>query len=156
MVIFKSKNKIAIIGNGGSAAIASHFAVDLIKSGNIRSSPIKAFSLTDNSALLTATANDYKYDEVFSWQLKEIANPGDLLFAISSSGNSTNILNAIQCAKELNVHSISLTGFDGGKAAAMADIALVAKSEIGNYGPVEDVHSIVCHYISRQVRFTNV
>lgn len=153
--ISKQDNRIYIAGNGGSASIASHFAVDLVKSGYIRKMPIKAISLTDNSALLTATSNDFNFSKVFSWQLAELGSKGDLLFVISSSGNSTNIVEAISMAKSMGIKTISLTGFDGGEAAKISNLGIVTLSENGNYGPVEDSHSIICHYIARRLRNFN-
>lgn len=143
--------KILIAGNGGSAAIAAHFAVDLIKSGHLRNDSIKAIALSDNAALITATANDFSFEDIFSWQIHELGESEDLLFVISSSGNSMNILNALDVAKKLGIKSISITGFDGGEASKKSDLALVTKSDLGNYGPVEDSHSILCHYISRKI-----
>ena len=148
----KSRNNIFIIGNGGSASIASHFATDLVKSASKSGLQLNVSSLTDNIALYSATSNDEGFENVFSWQLEQFANRNDLLIAISSSGNSTNIVNAINTALKLEMKTISFSGFDGGKIALMSDVSLVTKSESGNYGPVEDAHSILCHYLARQIR----
>lgn len=146
-----SGSKILVIGNGGSAALASHFAIDLLKAGFVRKSNISAFSLVDNSSIITATANDFCYEQTFSWQISQVGRKGDLLFAISSSGNSQNILEAIDVARALDLAIITLTGFDGGIAAEKSDIAIITKSAIGNYGPVEDSHSILCHFIAQEL-----
>lgn len=147
----RKKSSIFIVGNGGSAAIASHFATDLLKAGYAGNFPISAYSLVDNSALVTATSNDMQFEYVFSWHLEQIASPSDLLFAISSSGNSSNIVNAVVVAQKLGLKTITLTGFDGGKISKLSDVAIITKSEIGNYGPVEDAHSVICHYLSREL-----
>lgn len=143
---------IFIAGNGGSAALASHFATDLIKSGYVRGNTIKAISLVDNVPLVTATSNDFSYAEVFSWQLKQLSSIGDLVFAISSSGNSENMKNLLQVASELNLKTISLSGFDGGDVSKNSNYSLITHSTIGSYGPVEDAHSIICHYIAMEIR----
>jgi D-sedoheptulose 7-phosphate isomerase len=148
----RNRSSIFIIGNGGSAAIASHFATDLLKAGYDRKVPISAYSLVDNSAIVTATSNDMQFENVFAWQLEQIAKKGDLLFAISSSGNSLNIINAVALGRNLGLKTISLAGFDGGELSNLSDIAIITRSAIGNYGPVEDAHSIICHYLSREIR----
>lgn len=148
----KNENRIFIIGNGGSAALASHFCIDLIKSGYIRGQRIYANSLVDNLAVLTATSNDFDFDQVFSWQLQQEAKQGDLLFTISSSGNSNNIIRAIETAQKMGLRVISLSGFDGGLSAKISDISLITISDVGNYGPVEDSHSVICHYLALALR----
>ena len=150
--VAKTSGTVFIVGNGGSAAIASHLAVDLTKAGFARKAAIRAVSLTDNVALVTATSNDFSFEEVYSWQISQYGKAGDLLIAISSSGNSANIIEALKVASKLSISTVSLTGFDGGEAAKIAQIALIAKSHNGNYGPVEDSHSMICHYISRRIR----
>lgn len=147
-----SQNSIFIAGNGGSAAIASHFATDLIKAGYRKNQAVKAFSLSENTAILTATSNDFGYEHIFSWQLSQIAQSGDLLISISSSGNSQNIINALEFAKKNNITTLSLSGFDGGISAKISDIVILTKSEKGDYGPVEDAHSIICHYIASKIK----
>jgi len=148
----KSKSSIYVIGNGGSASLASHFVTDLLKSGSSRGQSIAAISLVDNSALLTATSNDMDFEDVFSWQIRQLAKSGDLLIAISSSGNSKNIVRAVSAAGELGLKTLTISGFDGGLISHIADVSVVTKSSIGNYGPVEDAHSIICHYIARNLR----
>jgi len=148
----KLSGTIFIIGNGGSASISSHFSTDIVKAGHFRKKQIRAFSLVDNSSLLTATANDFSYSDSFSWQLIEFARTGDVLFAISSSGNSENIHSAISKARSVGMKTISLSGFDGGLISKSSDISLVTKSQIGSYGPVEDAHSIICHYIASELK----
>jgi D-sedoheptulose 7-phosphate isomerase len=148
----KNGNMILVAGNGGSAAIASHFVTDLSRCTMQGNHKINALSLCDNQSLLTATANDFGYEHVFEYQIDRIAQEGDLLVLISSSGNSTNILKALEIAKEKKVKTMTLTGFDGGKASKLSDIPLIVKTEINNYGPTEDTHSILCHYFARILR----
>jgi D-sedoheptulose 7-phosphate isomerase len=143
--------QIFIIGNGGSAATASHMMNDLCKGtiGHKGDAPWKRFrviALTDNVSLMTAWANDTDYNHIFSEPLKNLAQRGDLLVAISASGNSPNILAAAEAAKQIGVKVIGLTGFGGGKLAKMADIAFVVPSD--EYGPVEDAHMILDHIIT--------
>jgi len=147
----ENKSLIYVIGNGGSASLASHFVTDLLKSGSFRGLSISAISLVDNSSLLTATSNDMDFEDVYAWQLKQIAKAGDLLIAISSSGNSRNIVKTVTLARDLGLRTLTLSGFDGGAISNIADVSIVAKSKIGNYGPVEDAHSVICHYLSREI-----
>ena len=143
--------QIFIIGNGGSAATASHMMNDLCKGtvGHKGDAPWKRFkviALTDNVSLMTAWANDTDYNHVFSEPLKNFAQPGDLLLAISASGNSPNIIVAVEVAKQLGLKVIGWAGFTGGKLAQLADVAVVVPSP--DYGPVEDVHMIFDHMLT--------
>jgi len=137
---------IFIVGNGGSAATSSHFAVDLGKGASVgKPKRFRILSLTDNLPWITALANDFAYDRVFEDQLRNYAQPGDLLLAISASGNSPNIVRAVSAAKELGVTTVGWSGFGGGKIAGMADHSIVVDDN--HYGRVEDVHSIMMHLI---------
>jgi len=147
----KAGRQIFIIGNGGSAATASHMMNDLCKGtlGHKGDAPWKRFrviALTDNVSLMTAWANDTDYRHVFSEPLKNLAERGDLLVAISASGNSPNIIAAVEAAKVIGLQVIGLAGFGGGKLAQMADVSFVVPSD--GYGPVEDVHMILDHIIT--------
>jgi D-sedoheptulose 7-phosphate isomerase len=147
----KAGRQIFIIGNGGSAATASHMMNDLCKGtlGHKGDAPWKRFrviALTDNVSLMTAWANDTDYRHVFSEPLKNLAERGDLLIAISASGNSPNIIAAVEAAKVIGLQVIGLAGFGGGKLAQMADVSFVVPSD--GYGPVEDVHMILDHIIT--------
>jgi len=140
-----------VIGNGGSAATASHMMNDLCKGtlGHKGDAPwprLRVIALTDNVSLMTAWANDTDYNHIFSEPLKNLAERGDLLIAISASGNSPNILAAVEAAKQIGVNVIGLTGFGGGKLAKLAEISFVVPSD--GYGPVEDVHMILDHIIT--------
>jgi D-sedoheptulose 7-phosphate isomerase len=145
------RRQIFVIGNGGSAATASHMMNDLNKGtlGHKGDAPwgrFRVIALTDNVSLMTAWGNDTDYNHIFSEPLKNLANPGDLLICISASGNSPNILAACDTAKQLGLKIIALTGFTGGKLAKVSDIALVVPSH--DYGPVEDVHMILDHILT--------
>lgn len=141
--------KILLFGNGGSAAIASHFAADLAKQRFVDESLMfRALSLADNSPLVTATANDVGYEWVFSQQIKLLVEPGDVAFGISSSGKSENIVNALRTAKDRGAHTIAMVGFDGGEALTMADTVLHVPTGQGKYGFVEDAHSVACHMLA--------
>jgi phosphoheptose isomerase len=107
-------------------------------------------SLNENAAIMTALANDIGYDHVFSEQLIEVIRPGDLLIAVSASGNSPNVLQAIQHARRESAEVSAVLGFTGGKAAQLADIAIVVPSD--NYGIVEDVHLMINHMLVEFVR----
>ena len=143
--------QIFVIGNGGSAATASHMRNDLNKGtlGHKGDAPwprFRVIALTDNVSLMTAWANDTDYNHGFSEPLKNLAQRGDLLIAISASGNSPNILAAVEAAKQIGMKVIGLTGFGGGKLAKLADVNfLVASNE---YGPVEDAHMILDHIMT--------
>lgn len=149
---FESGARIWIAGNGGSAATASHFATDLSRCKNSKYELIKGISLCDNSGLITAISNDFGYEYIFSRQLSNLATAGDLLIVLSASGNSKNILEVLSWAKNNQVKTIALTGFDGGEANKMADISLHIPTEIGDYGVAEDTHSIICHFLSSQFK----
>ncbi len=143
--------QIFVIGNGGSAATASHMMNDLNKGtlGHQGDAPWKRFkviALTDNVSLMTAWANDTSFNAVFSEPLKNLANRGDVLIAISASGNSPNIVAAIEVAKQLGLTVLGLGGFTGGKLAQLADVCFVVPSN--GYGPVEDVHMILDHILT--------
>jgi len=147
----KERRQVFVIGNGGSAATASHMMNDLCKGtlGHKGDAPwprLRVIALTDNVSLMTAWANDTDYDRVFSEPLKNLAQRGDLLIAISASGNSPNIIAAVEAAKHLGVKVIGLAGFGGGKLSKMADVSFVVASD--EYGPVEDVHMILDHILT--------
>jgi D-sedoheptulose 7-phosphate isomerase len=143
--------QIFVIGNGGSAATASHMMNDLCKGtlGHKGDAPwprLRVIALTDNVSLMTAWANDTDFNHIFSEPLKNLAQRGDVLVAISASGNSPNIIAAVEAAKQIGVTVLGLTGFTGGKLSKMADVSLVVPSD--GYGPVEDVHMILDHIIT--------
>ncbi len=143
-----SGNSVFFIGNGGSAATASHFANDMsIGTRTGDNLPFRAVSLTDNVAVMTALANDEGYDRMFVDQLKVHMRDGDSLVAISASGNSPNLIEAVDYAKTRGATVVGLTGFDGGRLREKSDISLHVPTAKGEYGPVEDVHMIFDHLI---------
>jgi D-sedoheptulose 7-phosphate isomerase len=139
--------QIFVIGNGGSASTASHFANDLAIGTRLQKTPLKVLSLVDNLSTITAVANDYSYEEIFSRQLKLFANKGDILIAITASGNSSNLVNAFNVAEELELTTIALTAFDGGQLKNMAQLGLHVPCANGDYGPAEDAHLIFNHFL---------
>ena len=147
---------IFLIGNGGSAATASHWANDLALGTNAYEHPFRALSLTDNVAVLTALGNDLGYDEIFVRQLRILGKKGDVLVGISASGNSPNLLKAFEHSLSVGIKTIAITGFDGGKMKTMADEGIHVPTAPGEYGPAEDVHMVLNHlvgaYLMRLVR----
>jgi D-sedoheptulose 7-phosphate isomerase len=140
---------IYVAGNGGSAATASHWVNDLGKATkNSGRMPMRVISLSDNVSWLTALANDEGYDRVFSGQLDNFAKPGDLLIVISASGNSPNLIEAVELARSREVVTIGLLGFDGGALKNKVDECLWLPTEKGAYGLVESAHALLCHILT--------
>lgn len=148
-----SHKNIWILGNGGSASTAEHFATDLqfIKYPQIKQE-IRSFALTANSSIISAISNDIGFDEIFSHQLFRMASPADLCILISASGRSQNLIRAIEVCKQKNISSLAILGFDGGALKSLADNLIHFETEIGSYAEVEDVHLSICHQISLKVR----
>ncbi len=146
---------VFVMGNGGSAATASHFACDLNK-GTINArnkhKRFKVMALTDNIPLITAWANDADYEDIFAEQLSHFINPGDVVIGISGSGNSLNIINAFKLAALHSAITIGLTGFEGGLLKEVVDHCLIMPSH--NMQHIEDVHMISSHLIASVVRDT--
>ncbi len=138
---------VFFIGNGGSAATASHFANDLAYGTNEYQKPFRVLSLTDNVPVLTAIGNDNGYEEVFVRQLKVLGRPGDVLVAISASGNSPNLLRAIDYAKSVGIKAVALTAFDGGRMKQVADDGIHVPTGLKEYGPAEDAHMVLDHLV---------
>lgn len=145
------RNQVFIMGNGGSASTASHFVCDLAKNTRHAGLPhYRAIGLTDNMAIFSAYANDEGYENVFAKQLVNLIQPGDVIIGVSASGNSQNVLNAIQEAKLLATTTIAFTGFDGGRLAQMVDINIHVKSNIIEH--VEDIHLMLEHMIVKAIK----
>jgi D-sedoheptulose 7-phosphate isomerase len=143
-----------VIGNGGSASTASHLACDLTKTAQqpgIR--PLRVHSLSADEALLTAYANDVSYTDVFSRQLVAFADPDDLVIAISASGCSPNILDALRTARGLGLSSVGLLGCGGGAAAELVDLALVV--DASDFGVIETVHLAIVHAVTAALQTTD-
>jgi D-sedoheptulose 7-phosphate isomerase len=137
---------IFVCGNGGSASTASHFVTDMVKGASYnRASRFRIMALTDSMATITAYSNDVGYDCIFAEQLKNFAERGDVFIAISGSGNSPNVVCAMESANRLGCKTIALTGRDGGKLGPLAQLQIrVAEPHMGR---IEDGHLIVCHMI---------
>lgn len=147
-------NTVFLIGNGGSAATCSHFCEDLaygmVASGK---KPVRALSLTDNTPYITALGNDEGYENAFVGQLRSLYKPGDVLFAVSGSGNSLNLIKAVEYANKAKVTTVGLLGFDGGKMKDLCQHCILVKSAKGAYAPVEDIHLIITHIIATYFMF---
>ena len=156
-ILLKARDKgstVYFIGNGGSAATASHFANDLAIGTREYDRPFKVVSLCDNSAILTAIGNDDGFDNIFSQQLQVLLNKGDVVVAISASGNSVNLLKALDVAKQKGATTVGLSAFDGGKLKDRADISVHVPTGKNEYGPAEDAHIVLDHFVSNYlIRF---
>lgn len=147
---------IFIAGNGGSAAIASHWVNDLGKATKCSGhTPMRVMSLSDNVSWLTALANDEGYERVFAGQLENFARPGDILISISSSGNSMNLVRAVELAKTHRLFVIGLLGFDGGALKNQVDDYVLLETERGAYGLVEPGHAMICHLVTKLLAETD-
>ncbi len=146
---YKAGGKVLLIGNGGSAADAQHIAAELIGRFKLERKGLPAIALTTNTSTLTALANDYTYDTVFSRQLEALANEKDVLIAITTSGSSPNILKAAEMAHSKGVIVIGLTGENGGKLKDMADLTIMVPSN--NIARIQEAHitigHIICHVV---------
>ncbi len=148
-----ARKRIYAIGNGGSASTASHFVNDMGKGASIgRETRFKTIPLTDNVEWMTALSNDLCYEDVYVEQLKNFAEPGDVLLAISGSGNSENVLRAVRYANEVGCVTIGFTGFEGGKLRELVQHCVVIPSD--HMGHIEDMHLIlqhmICYYFMEQ------
>jgi phosphoheptose isomerase len=149
--IYSEGGMVFSCGNGGSAAIANHLVCDHCKlvRTDTELTP-RIYSLSTTVEVITAIGNDLAYEEIFAYQLRALAKPGDALITISSSGNSENIVRAALWAKENRIPVISMTGFSGGRSAAIADINLHVAAD--NYGVIEDVHQSLMHILAQYIR----
>ena len=148
---YSDGKQVFILGNGGSASTASHMAADLGKNTigpNMRR--FRIMSLNDNIPLLTALSNDLGYDNMFAEQLQNLIQPGDVLIVITGSGNSPNVLKAMEYAQSRSAQVAALLGFGGGKASKLSDLNVLIDSD--DYGVVEDAHLIVNHILVEHFR----
>lgn len=144
-------SQIFIMGNGGSASTSSHFVCDLAKSTRQKDLPhFRVIGLSDNMSIFSAYANDEGYENIFSQQLANLIRPGDVVIGISASGNSKNVINAIEEAQKHNVTTIGFTGFDGGRLGQIVDINIHVHSNIIEH--VEDVHLMLEHMIVKAIK----
>ena len=139
--------QIFFIGNGGSAATASHFANDLSIGTRSLKKPFRALSLTDNQAILTAISNDDGYEKIFVMQLQALMKKEDVVVAISASGNSKNLIKALEYASSHGVVTVGITSFDGGQLSQIAKLRVHVPANKGEYGPAEDAHMVLNHLI---------
>jgi len=148
---YLENHRIFIMGNGGSAATASHFALDLAKNTIVLGAPrLKAISLTDHVPLITAWSNDTAYEHVFAEQMANLIEPGDVVIGISTSGNSPNVINALCLAKQMQAETIGLLGAEGGKIKDIVDAYVLAPGR--NIEQEEDAHLILTHVITCHMR----
>ena len=148
----KDGNKVLSCGNGGSAADAQHFSSEFINRFHQDRDSIPAVALTTDSSTITSIANDYSYDEIFSRQISSLGQPGDILLAISTSGNSGNVVRAMQEATKRNMHTIAFTGRDGGKMANLIqdqDVELRVPSD--TTARIQEVHLLLIHILCARI-----
>lgn len=143
-------NNIFTIGNGASAAIAQHWACDYTKGCAHLNFKPRVISLAANIPLMSAIGNDISFDDVYSFQLDKLGRPDDILIVISSSGNSPNVVKALEKAKELRMKTVALTGFTGGKCKELADISIHV--DLHEYEATEDVHQAIMHMVAKYLR----
>jgi len=149
---FRRENKIMLCGNGGSAADAQHIAAELAGKFYVDRKPLPAIALTTNTSVLTALANDYAYEEVFSRQVRALAKNGDMVIGISTSGNSANVISALEEAKKCGAMAVAFTG-TGGRLKDIADICLTVSSE--DTPRVQEAHitagHIICYLVEKML-----
>lgn len=146
---FKAGNKLLICGNGGSAADAQHLAAEFVNRFVIERPPLPAVALSTDTSIITSIGNDYTFDQIFSKQIKAIGKDGDVLMAISTSGDSKNVILAVKVARDMGIKTIGLTGKGGGKMAKMVDILLNVDSDVT--ARIQEVHITVGHIICELV-----
>ena len=149
-IAYRKRIPVYVCGNGGSLTMSDHFHCDHAKGTHFDALLRPKIEPLTSGSILTAIANDIGYDDVFSFQLSIKGSAGDILVAISASGNSPNIINAIRKAKELNMETVAFVGFEGGEAAKLADYVLHVKED--NYGIVEDCHQCLMHILAQHIR----
>jgi len=140
------------LGNGGSASTATHFVNDVSLGSRQFEKPFRAISLCDNQAVITAIANDDGYENIFLQQLQTLAKPGDTIVCISASGNSQNLIKAIEYAKKNSIYIVGLSAFDGGYLKRNCDLNIHVPTKLGEYGPAEDLHMVVCGLVGSYFR----
>ena len=141
----KAGGKVLIFGNGGSAADAQHIAAELVNRLSYDRPPIAAIALTTDTSILTSVGNDATFDELFERQLRALGRAGDVAVAISTSGNSPNVLRAVEAAREFRIATIALTGNSGGKLAAAVDLALVVGTQ--STQRIQETHITIGHIL---------
>ncbi|MFC1822923.1 SIS domain-containing protein [Thermodesulfobacteriota bacterium] len=148
---FESDRKLLICGNGGSAADAQHIAAEFVNRFMLERPPLPAIALTTDTSIMTSIGNDYSFDEVFSKQVKALGLEGDVLLAISTSGNSANVITAINAARKQGLYTIGLTGGDGGKLLDLVETCLLVKSD--TTARIQEAHILAGHIICELVDY---
>ena len=143
-----NNGKVLLAGNGGSAADAQHIAAELVGRFKKNRAPLAAAALTTDTSVLTAIANDFGYDEVFGIQVRAVGKKNDVLIAISTSGNSQNLIEAVKAARSIGMKTVGLLGRDGGKIKEIVDVALIIPFETAT---VQEIHGMVGHMVSEIV-----
>ncbi|MBE0575121.1 MAG: D-sedoheptulose 7-phosphate isomerase [Desulfuromonadales bacterium] len=143
--VLSSGGKLLVMGNGGSAADAQHLAAELVGRFLMERRALPVIALTTDTSILTAVGNDYGFDQVFSRQVEALATPGDMVFGISTSGNSRNVINGLTVAREKGCSTVGLLGRDGGAIAGMVDISLTISSP--DTPRIQEAHQLIIHII---------
>lgn len=146
---FKAGGKLMLCGNGGSAADSQHIAAEFINRFEIERPPLPALALTTDTSDLTSIGNDYSFDQVFSKQVRALGRKGDVLLGISTSGNSANVIKAVEAARAMGIKTVVLTGKDGGKLAGEADLNI--NVEASKTARIQEVHITICHILCELV-----
>ena len=142
-------NKLLICGNGGSAADAQHFAAEIVGRFKLERKGFPAIALTTDTSVLTSIGNDYGFDKIFERQVEALGKSGDILFGISTSGNSTNVINAVNKAKEMGIYTIGLLGKGGGELKKLVDLPLTVDSD--NTARIQECHLTIYHVICEEI-----
>ncbi len=142
----KENNKIIICGNGGSAADAQHFAAELVGRFNKNRRPLPAIALTTDTSIITAVANDFGFKEIFKKQIEAWGKKGDILIAISTSGNSENVIEAVKTAKQKGIKTVGLVGKNGGKIKKIVDLPIVIQSK--STARIQEMHILILHTVA--------
>lgn len=145
----KKENKIMICGNGGSAADAQHFAAELVVRYKQNRAALPAIALTTDTSVLTAVGNDFSFETIFERQIEALGKEGDILIAISTSGNSKNVVRAVSKAKKMGIKTIGLLGKGGGKLKDLVDLALIVPSD--NTARIQECHETIIHTICEEI-----
>jgi D-sedoheptulose 7-phosphate isomerase len=146
---YRRGGKVIVFGNGGSAADSQHMAAELVVRFEKERKGLPCIALSTNTSILTATSNDYSFAKTFSRQIEAMAQPDDIVVAISTSGNSENVLEGAKAAKDMKIPVVALTGKGGGKLLGLSDCAIVVKSE--NTARIQEVHETVIHALCKMV-----
>lgn len=142
---FTSGGKLLVFGNGGSASDAQHLVAEFVGRFELKRNPLAAIALTCNSSVLTSLANDFSFDEIFSKQVQALANPSDIVIAISTSGSSQNVIEGVKKAKETGCYTCGLLGKDGGKLSGLVDLPIIVNSP--DTPRVQECHILICHLL---------